>query len=42
MIAEFYEQVGNISAEDLDKVKSNIDDSIITEALDVYAKTYKK
>ena len=41
LIAEFYEQVGNITAEDLAKVKANIDDSIITEALDAYAAAYK-
>ena len=42
LIADFYEQVGNISSEDLAKVKNNMDTTILAEALDAYAAAYVK
>lgn len=42
LIADFYEQVGNISSEDLEKVKDNMDTTVLAEALDAYAATYVK
>lgn len=40
MLADFYATVGNISAEDLEKVYANMDSTIITEALELYAAKY--
>ena len=42
LIADFYEQVGNITSEDLEKVKNNMDTTILAEALDAYAAAYVK
>lgn len=41
LIAEFYEQVGIITSEDLEVVMNNIDSTIIAEALTAYADLYK-
>lgn len=42
LLAEFYATVGNISEEDMEKVYANMDNTIITEALEAYASEYKK
>ena len=40
LISEFYEQVGLITSEQLAKVKANMDDSVISDALKAYAAKY--
>ena len=40
IMAEFYATIGNITEEDLERVFANMDDTIINEALTVYAETY--
>ena len=40
IMAEFYATIGNITEEDLEHVFANMDDTIINEALTVYAETY--
>lgn len=40
LIADFYEQVEIITSDQLDKVKANMDDAVIVEALDAYAAAY--
>lgn len=42
LIADFYEQVENISAEDHAKVMENMDTTILAEALEAYAAAYVK
>lgn len=42
LLADFYKQVGNITEDDYNKVTANMDDTILTEALEVYAATYAK
>lgn len=41
LLAEFYATVGNISDQDLEKVYANMDNTIIKEALEIYAAKYK-
>lgn len=41
LLAEFYATVGNISDQDLEKVYANMDNTIIKEALEIYAANYK-
>ena len=40
MIADFYEQVGIITSDQLEKVKENMDDAVIAEALSAYTAAY--
>ena len=42
LLADFYEQVENITTEDHDKVMNNMDTTILAEALDAYAAQYVK
>lgn len=42
LISEFYEQVGLITSDQLTKVKGNMDDSVIADALEAYAAKYVK
>ena len=42
LISEFYEQVGLITSEQLTKVKANMDDSVIADALKDYNSKYGK
>lgn len=42
LLADFYQQVENITAEDHEKVINNMDTTILTEALDAYAAQYGK
>ena len=42
LISEFYEEVGLITSEQLAKVKANMDDSVIADALKDYNAKYGK